>query len=272
MTTNGVTSRLLSKNEDWNERFKDRLPHVFVGIVAFQDICHEIYNSHMVWALGQGSRLAGRVHISFGMACRKEQYRARNHLVNHATDEGADFMLMIDDDQTLHNTPQLIERFYEVGESVAGAMYYQRGGAYHPVVMKEFIAAGGKTSYRFFTTDEIPTEPQAVDVLGGGCTWTDMSVFDKLKEPHWWPYPEKNCFVPDPEYGLDVNFCRKARNLGYQCVLVPDLVVGHLAHTRKVIDAESRPSEQEIYESAAYKNYLVAVKANQQSSDFPGRT
>ena len=96
MSGNGKTLRPQSKNARWNKKFAERLPRVFIGICSFQDIPQQIYHSHMVWALAQGARLAGKFELSFGIARRMEQYRARNYLIRSAQQEGADFMLMID--------------------------------------------------------------------------------------------------------------------------------------------------------------------------------
>ena len=253
-----MSNRLVSRNEAWNERFKNKLPHVFIGIVAFQDIPHEIYLSHMIWALRLGARLDGIARISFGIATRKEQYRARNFLVRQAETEGADFLLMIDDDQTLHNCADMIEKFYELGQPIAGGLYWQRGGAYHPVVMKGYKGNGGKQRYRFYWPHEVPTEPAPVDVLGGGCNWFDMEALGRFKQPHWWPHPEEVVFVPHPDYGLDVEFCMKAKALGYECWLHPEVEIGHLSHDRTVICRETRPAQEEIEKSPEWTEYMAS--------------
>ena len=269
-TNSGQVKRTPSHNTSWNEEFSKRLPHVFVGIVAFGDIAPEIYESHVLWAIAQGARLKGKFHVSFGIATRKEQYRARNFLIDAAQREGADFMLMIDDDQTLHENVDIIEKFWELGKDIAGGLYYQRGGCYHPVIMKEFPTPNGHKKVRFYHPDEVPTEPTPVDVLGGGCHWVRMEVFDKIKQPFFWPYPvefdsrgqigsQHLVYVPDPVYGLDVDFCMRVRALGYECWLHPGIVLGHLSHSREVLDASSRPNQEEIAQTFEYQNYWANV-------------
>jgi len=254
-----------SKNEEWNERFENRPPHVYVGICSFGDIPSEIYESHMLWALQQGARHFGKFAVSFGMSRRSEQYRARNKLIRYAQQEGADFMLMIDDDQTLHDCPDIIDKFWELGQPIAGGLYYNRGGLYWPVVMKEFEGANGMKQARFMSRDEIPTEPAPVDVLGGGCHWVDMEVFDKLKEPHFWPFPADDdggpevVYYPHPRYGLDIHFCMKARASGYECWLHPGVKLGHLKHEREVIDHDNIPSIDEVKSDERYQGYLSSV-------------
>jgi hypothetical protein len=259
----GWTKLPPSKNADWNERFADRPPHVYVGICAFADIPHEIYLSHVLWALQQGARHLGKFAISFGMATRSEQYRARNKLIRAAHTGGADFLLMIDDDQTLHECPDIIDKFWELGQPIAGGLYYNRGGAYLPVVMKEHKGPGGIRHARFMRHEELPTEPAPVDVLGGGCHWVDMKVFDKLKEHHFWPFPADEgggpfeVYYPHPQLGLDVYFCMRVRDLGYECWLHPGVKLGHLVHEREIVHHDTLPSIEELKVRPEYREYLT---------------
>lgn len=244
-----------SKNSEWNERFANRLPHIFIGVVAFGDISQEAYESHVCWAMQAGARLQGKFRVSFGMSGRAEQYRARNNLVRKATMEGADFLIMLDDDQTLHQCPDMIEKFWELGQPVAGGLYYHKGELYHPVVMTEFAGPNGKRKFRYMHPDEIGTEPMPVDVLGGGCHFLDIRVFDKIKEPHWWPYPHEECFLPNEYFGLDVHFCMKMREHGIQPWLHPGVHLGHIAALRTVVDASTRPPQEEIQKKPEYSVY-----------------
>lgn len=245
-----------SNNSEWNERFAKRLPHIFIGIVVNNDVSLEAYKSHCAWFMQAGARLQGKFRISFGTSNgRQEQYRARNGLLTQATVEGADFLLMIDDDQTLHQCPDMIEKFWELGQPVAGGLYYHKGGLYHPVVMKEYVGAGGKRKFRYLHPKEIGEDPMPVDVLGGGCHFLDIKVFDLIKEPHHWPYPHENCFVPDENVGLDVHFCMKMREHGIQPWLHPGIKLGHVSHARMVVDETTRPSQEVIEQDPEYALY-----------------
>jgi hypothetical protein len=244
-----------SKNSEWNERFANRLPHVFIAVIAFGDISQEAYASHFTWALQAGARLQGKFRISFNIFGRKEQYRARNGALLQATREGADFLLMLDDDQTLHQCPDMIERFWELGQPVAGGLYYHKGQLYHPVVMKEFAGPGGKRKFRYMHPDEIGEEPMPVDVIGGGCHFLDINVFDRIKEPHWWPYPHEECFLPDEYFGLDVHFCMKMRAHGIQPWLHPGIHLGHVSNSRVVVDKDTRPTQEQIQQDPSYAEY-----------------
>lgn len=261
MTHNGqaISTTPLSGNDEWNARFTDRLPHIFIAVVAFQDIANEIYMDHIQWFMQTAARLNGKFNISFGCSRRMEQYRARNELIMHATEQGADFIIMLDDDQTLMSCPDMIEKFWELGEPVAGGLYWQRRGHFHPVVLSEYERPGKTKGYRFLHPSELPTEPTPVDVLGGGCNWFDMAVFDKMREPHWWPYPTEAVLLPDPIYGLDIQLCAKLRENGHRCVLHPGIKLGHLSQDRIVITEEARPPQEWLEKQDWYNQYWINV-------------
>jgi hypothetical protein len=258
-----------SKNSEWNERFANRLPHIFIAVISYGDISVESYASHVRWAMQAGARLSGKFRISFGCEefSRKEQYRARNGALLAAQREGADFLLMLDDDQTLDQCPDMIEKFWELGQAVAGGLYYHKGAQYHPVVMKEFVGAGNKRKFRYLHVNEIGTEPMPVDVIGGGCHFLDVKVFDFIKQPHHWPYPHENCFLPDEYRGLDVDFCVKMRDAGIQPWLHPGVHLGHVANSRVVVDKTNRPPQEEIAKDPAYVEYWRNVYGEEMGNE-----
>jgi hypothetical protein len=263
MQPTGWTKRRPSKNDEWNQRFANRLPHIFIAVIAFGDISQEAYESHVCWAMQIGARLHGKFRVSFGCKAfgRKEQYRARNGALMAATAAGADFLIMLDDDQTLDQCPDMIEKFWDLGQPVAGGLYYHKGAQYHPVVMKEFAGPNGRRKYRYLHVDEIGTEPMPVDVIGGGCHFLDIAVFDRIKEPHYWPFPHEECFIPHEYFGLDVHFCQKMKDAGIQPWLHPGVHLGHIAFERKIVDKTTRPAQSEIEKDPEYSRYWMKVYA-----------
>jgi hypothetical protein len=181
---------------DKDPRFQHRRPKIFVGVCAFGDIPHEAFRQFVCWWGIQCARLKDKAELYFGVSPRKEQYRARNALVQAAEMSGADFLLMVDDDQLLIPEPDMLQKFMDFGAPVMGGLYYQRGGLFHPVVMHEDKVVDG-LGYRFYHPSELPpydSDPIQVDVVGHGCMWVDMDVYNKLKQPHHWPYRVKRWF------------------------------------------------------------------------------
>ena len=229
-----TTKKLLQ--EPYSERFKDRKPRIFVGVVAYGDVDAQILESWVHWAMYAGKNYSERFEISFGIAHKMEQYRARNKLIKEAIEHDADFLLMIDDDHTVHDCIDMIDKFYDLEKPVQGGLYIQRrDDRLVPVVMKY----DQNDTIRFLEMDELPTEPGPVDVTGGGINWIDMKIMYFLTEPWWWPNPykpENVVFLPKIRFGLDINFCMKVkRELDIDTWLNTNVRVGHLVAERRIV-------------------------------------
>lgn len=238
---------------------KGRKIKIFVGIVSFADLPKECFESWMMWWGHQCAIYSRTYDLCLKVSPRKEQYRARNYLVEAARSQNADYMLMLDDDQLPHLALDMIEKFMALDKPLAAGLYFQRGGLYHPVVMKEFDGTEGERRYRFLHPDELPHEPAPVDVAGHGCHWIRMDVFDKLMQPYHYPAPRDVVFVPEDGYGLDVDFCYRAKQAGFPIWLHPGVHVGHISIDRSSVDWKTRPSQDLIESSARWEQYVNEV-------------
>lgn len=227
----------------YETRFAGRLPRVLVGFVNYGDISPECFESVTRWAFAAGSRYKGRYEIGFERASRREQYRARNGLVQMAQEMLCDFILMVDDDHTIHDCPGMIDDFYEERKPLQGGLYVQRrsDGFLQPVIQRYEESTG---QCYWAKWGEFNADGGPVDVLGGGLNWIDMSIFDFMPEPFWWPYPydaqtgravRNVAFYPQLRYGLDLQLCIAARKLGIQPWLNGKVKVGHVIAERQVI-------------------------------------
>lgn len=218
-------------------RFAGRKPRIAIGFVAYGDIDAGVHESCMHWAIQQGARYANVFELYLNVATRREQYRARNALVLEARKVGADFMLMLDDDHTIGDAPDMIRDFFAEEKPFQGGLYVQRKrGEIQPVIQK-YVPAHDLC--RWITPDELPAESGPVDVLGGGVNWIDCTVFDFMAMPHWWPFPDDNreiVFLPHPRFGLDMQFClRIKRELGIDPWLNLKVQVGHAIYEREIV-------------------------------------
>jgi hypothetical protein len=220
----------------YSVRFANRKPRIYIGLVAFGAIDPQIVISWTIWSMQIGKRYADKFEIYFGVAARREQYRARNYLVDQAREAGADFLLMIDDDHTVHDCPDMLDHFFNLEKPIQTAIGIQRGKEnVYPTVLH--VRPNGAAE--FYTMAELPKEPSPVDASGGGCTWVDMWVFDFLASPFWWPFPDKEtnvAFIPDTTYGLDIHFCIRAKKLlGLETWLNTNVSLGHLINEREIV-------------------------------------
>ena len=115
---------------------------------------------------------------------------------------------------------------------IIGALYFQKGGLYHPVIMKEverYESHNGTKIYGcdFYSIDELGCGLMKVDVLGGGCQLIKKHVFDKIIEP---------IFYEDGIVGQDIYFCKKARNAGFEVYVDTSVTLGHCQMERRIIN------------------------------------
>jgi hypothetical protein len=239
--------------------FEHRRPRIFVGICAFGDISPEAFESFILWWGATCYRYGKRFDLLLGVASRKEQYRARNYLIQGAEEQDADYLLMLDDDQIPHLCLDMIGQFADFGAPIMGGLYFQRGDLYHPIAMKAVPREGTHDAYRFLHRSEIQDEPFEVDVTGHGCMWVDMAVYANMKFPLHWPYPHEVCIVPDESYGLDVHFCRKVRAAGYPVYLLPGISIGHVSLDRQIVTRDNLPPVEAIDATERATQYWSSV-------------
>jgi hypothetical protein len=120
--------------------------------------------------------------------------------------------------------PNLIRRMRENSRiGVVGALYWQRGGDYLPVIMQE---SGNGGPPHFLHPMEVSGGMQRVDVTGGGCMLIRCKVFDRIEEP-W--------FAPEHEFGTVIQLCRQVRKAGWEVWCDTSIEIGHLRSEREVI-------------------------------------
>lgn len=233
--------------QPYSERFKNRLPKVCIGFIAFGDIYPEVMVSAVHWSLQAGRRYNGVFELFWAQeeVARKEQYRARNTLAIEAQKMGADFVVMLDDDHTIADCPDMLGHFLREEKPLQGGLYVQRTDEVEqPVVCRR----DEKGRYVWCKYDEIPPFPGGpVEVLGGGINWIDCRMLDFMQQPHWWPYPSDRrevTWLPNERYGLDLQLCIKAQELGVTPWLNRHVEVGHVVHERAIL--RPRGKEQNV--------------------------
>ena len=227
-------------NRPWDEpyaiRFAGRKPRIGVGFVGYADIYAEVFQSYVVWAMYVGKHYHDKFEIVFLHVGKKEQYRARNYIVERAQVAGCDFLLMMDDDHTISDCPDILWHFYHEEKPLQGGLYVQRTEDKSQPVLVKYDEQSQRASWMKW--EEVPVDGGPVDVLGGGVNWIDMTVFDFLHQPHWWPYPADRrevTFLPDERLGLDLQLSIGAKRLGIQPWLNGNVRVGHVLNERTIL-------------------------------------
>ncbi len=208
---------------------------ICIGIVAYDGFDGQVAQDYMRMMFHLGRRCPD-YDFQLAIKWKSEQFRARNAIVKAALQNSADYIWMLDDDHILdigrargatsaYDLPIKLAKHLEENPNigVVGALYFQRGGDYAPVIMQE--SANDDRPY-FLTHPEIAHGMQKVDVTGGGCMMIRASVFEKIGDP-W--------FAPEHEWGTDVQLCKQVRAAGFEVWCDTSLEIGHMMNEKRLI-------------------------------------
>ena len=205
---------------------------VLIGIPGFNGIVPEAQPAILSMIYRCGRDLPD-VTLAVQVVTKKEQFRARNALVDGAIGGGCDWLLMLDDDMV--PPPDLVQRLLAHDKDVCGALYFQRGGRYHPVLLTRTLLDTGEMHTAFLAqTDPRITQPglHPVDIIGGGCMLFRVDVFRKLMPPY---------FEYERVLGTDINICSRFLDAGVQPYVDTTLELGHVRDEREVITSRAIP-------------------------------
>lgn len=236
---------------------KDK-PVICVGIVAYAGLEGRVAEDYMRLMFHLGRRCP-EYDFQLAIKFKSEQFRARNSIVRVALQMGADYIWMLDDDHIFdiddtrlatdaYDLPiKLVKHLEERPEiGVVGALYYQRGGDYYPVIMQDTRDSDVPS---FLTHEEVAGGMQKLAVTGGGCMMIRASVFDKISDP-W--------FAPEHDYGTDIQLCKKIREVGLEVWCDTSLEVGHIKTDKELITSRNVNQPTEGYEPLT--RYLADVQ------------
>jgi len=234
----------------------NKKPVILIGIVAYDGLDGQVALDYMrlVYHLG---RRCPEYDFQLAIKSKSEQFRARNAIVRAGIQYGADYIWMLDDDHIIDisNSQQMnsaydlpiklvkhLEDNPKIG--IVGALYYQRGGDYYPVIMQETGGEGDDPKPFFLTQTELSGRMQKVDVTGGGCMMIRTSVFDKVDEPY---------FAPEHLWGTDIQLCKQVRRAGWEVWCDTSLEVGHLRSDQEMLTGASI---REMNSNEVFKPYV----------------
>ena len=209
---------------------------ILIGIPGFDGVQAEAQESIMSMIFRAGRDLTD-YDVALSIPTKREQFRARNHLVRMAIDNGCTWLLMLDDDMIV--PANLLERLMAHDKDVVGALYYQRGGAYHPVIMRRHENEMGEFRGEFYSpVDPVIKQPglHEVDIIGGGCMLFKVEVFDKIQEPYfWW----------EATSGTDIQICSNLKKAGVEIWIDTSIELGHMGN-KQVITSRTVPEESRL--------------------------
>lgn len=207
-------------------------PLILIGVPGWAGIQPEVQQAFMRMIFRCGRDMPG-YEFAVEIIVKREQFRSRNQLVDAAIGAGAEWLLMLDDDMSV--PPDLVSRLIEHDKDVIGALYWQRGGAYHPVVMRKIDMPTGEFQCQFLAAhDPIIQKPglHEVDIIGGGCMLFRVDVFRKITPPtFWW----------EGTLGTDVAICTRLKEAGVKIWIDTSIELGHLSNEKPIITGQQIP-------------------------------
>ena len=209
----------------------------FIGIVAFKGVESDILQNYLGLAFHLGRRLPD-IDFMLRVIGKKEQFRARNNLVSMAQSVCTgdnDLLLMLDDDMVFPIPYTAFERMLEALDArpdagVMGALYWQRGGAYKPVIQK-IVKDGDAYGTAWYAPHEITGDVMQVGVTGGGILLFPMRAINSLMPPVFWV---------DGIVGTDIHMCLRLNQAGWNVYCHTGIEIGHLDQG-KILTAKTIP-------------------------------
>ncbi len=222
---------------------------VLIGVPGYNGIVPEAMQSFLGMIFRCGRDLP-EYDVAVEIVVKKEQFRARNAIVEAAIGSGCKWLLMLDDDMVV--PPDLVKRLIAHDKDVCGALYFQRGGAYHPVLLNRVDMEDGRMATRFIgNMDERLTDPglHKVDIIGGGCMLFKVDVFRKILPPY---------FEWERTLGTDIAICSRLADAGVEIWCDTSMEIGHIREEKQVVTSRTIPLakremgqvSQELWEDA----------------------
>lgn len=159
-------------------------------------------------------------------------YIARDKLACKAINEGFTHVLWFDADMLF--TPNTFNDLYEAGKDFVAGVFHSRRPGYVSCIFKNLDTLRTLERYK---DGQYPRDTFEIAGCGFGCVLISVEVL-KAVQQHF-----KTCFLPMADWGEDLAFCKRARELGFKIYCEPTVRVGHIGHVAIYPEEETRYNE-----------------------------
>lgn len=143
---------------------------------------------------------------------------ARNKLVEKMLEDiGATHIFMVDDDMTFQ--PDALKKLMAHDVDIVGTLAFKRTPNFEPCVYK--LKEGTDDHYPI-----LPAKFEEVDAVGTGGILIKREVFEKIKNPWFETWYAKD--GSGKHWGVDIDFCKKAKAAGFKIHVDPEVELGHI--------------------------------------------
>ena len=144
-------------------------------------------------------------------------YVARNRLAHRAIRDEYTHVLWLDSDMTFSDS--IVEDLLFCGKDMVCGAFVSRRPPYGPCVYTDISDPANMKKVENFGT-----EPFRVDGCGFAAVLTSVSLLDAVQSTFG------TCFRPTEQYGEDLAFCDRVKQLGREIWCEPTVRPGHIAH------------------------------------------
>jgi len=154
---------------------------------------------------------------------------ARNTIVDIAQQQGCDYLMFLDTDQTF--PPDTIFKLLKHQKDICSGLYFERYAPYRPVIRKSHPSGG------YSLADYTQGDLIEVDATGGGCLLINMEVFERLEKPYF-DYRIEKSGIKETFFSEDLVFCEKVRAAGYKIHVDTTVRCGHLINDYEISEKD----------------------------------
>ena len=144
-------------------------------------------------------------------------YWARNRIAHRAIEGGFTHVLWLDSDMTFK--PDIVDDLLWCGKDMVCGAFVSRRPPYGPCVYTSIEDPANMTK-----VEDFGTEPFRVDGCGFAMVLTSVSLLKAVMDRF------DTCFMPTEQYGEDVAFCDRVKQIGGEIWCEPTVRPGHIAH------------------------------------------
>lgn len=158
------------------------------------------------------------VHIESGTLV----YAARERIAHTAINEHYSHVLWLDSDMVFN--PDIVEDLLFNGKDFITGVYQTRRKGYSSVIFTKMEDSKISGVLDLECCEEYPSGTFEIAGCGFGCVLIETAVLQDVC------MNKGVCFTPLPNYGEDLAFCKRARELGHKIFCDPSVVCGHIGH------------------------------------------
>lgn len=145
-------------------------------------------------------------------------HMARERLACDAINKGFDWVLWLDSDMVFGDS--ILEDLQFSGKDFVTGIAHGRRSPFMSCLFKNINLDGLER----WTLEEYPTNTFEVAGCGFACVLIKTAILKDVMQTHG------KAFLPLPQYGEDLSFCKRATGMGYHIYAEPTVRLGHVGH------------------------------------------